>query len=202
MSTGTEVREFRKVLRHELEAIRGQWGWLLALGIVLVVVGMLAIGVPLLTSLAVALTIGALLVVGGIAQLIGAFWTRDWSGFFLMLLMGLLYLVVGLLFLRAPGETLIVLTLLLACSLIVSGVFRIVGSLSYRFPHWGWVFFGGILNLVLGILILLEWPFSGLWVIGLFVGIDMIFNGWTWIMLALSLKRLPTPGTATTAPVA
>lgn len=193
MSTGTEFREVRRVLRHELEVIRGQWVWLLVLGIVLVVAGTLAIGAPLVASLATAMVIGALLLVGGAAQCVGSFWTRDWSGFFLMLLMGVLYIVVGLLFLNRPVSALEALTLLLACSLMVSGVFRIVGSLTQRFPHWGWIFFGGVLDLVLGILIWQQWPFSGFWVIGLFVGIDMIFNGWTWIMLALRLKNLPRP---------
>jgi uncharacterized membrane protein HdeD (DUF308 family) len=82
---------------------------------------------------------------------------------------------------------------------MVGGVFRIVGSLMYRFPQWGWVLFGGVLNLLLGILIWQQWPFSGFWVIGLFVGIDMIFNGWIWVMLALRLKSLPkltTPAAA------
>ena len=88
---------------------------------------------------------------GGVAQLVGSFWTRDWSGFFLMFLMGVLYIVVGLLFLERPVSALEALTLLLACSLIVSGIFRIVGSLMSRFPQWGWVFVGGVINLVLGI---------------------------------------------------
>jgi uncharacterized membrane protein HdeD (DUF308 family) len=199
MSTGTEFREIRRAVRHELEAIRGQWAWLLGLGIVLVVVGTLAIGIPLVASLATALFIGSLLLVGGIAECIGSFWTRDWSGFFLMLLMGILYIVVGLLFLNRPVTALETLTLLLACSLLVSGVFRIVGSLMYRFPHWGWILFGGVLNLVLGLLIWQQWPVSAFWVIGLFVGIDMIYSGWTWIMLALRLKSLPRAAT-TTAP--
>jgi uncharacterized membrane protein HdeD (DUF308 family) len=179
-------------MRHELEAIRGQWVWLLVLGIVLAVVGTLAIGAPFIASLAATMTLGALLVVGGITQLVGSFWTRDWSGFFLMLLMGLLYVVVGLLFFNRPVSALEALTLLLACSLMVSGVFRIVGSLTYRFPNWGWIFLGGLLNLVLGVMIWQQWPSSGFWVIGLFVGIDMIFNGWTWIMLALRLRQLPS----------
>jgi uncharacterized membrane protein HdeD (DUF308 family) len=199
MSTGLELGGIRHILRHELEVIRGKWLWLMILGFVLVVVGMLAIGAPFIASLATALTIGVLLIMGGVAELVGAFWTRDWSGFFLMLLMGVLYVVVGLLFVHHPGVALAALTLLLACSLIVSGTFRIVGSLMYRFPHWGWVLVGGVLNLVLGLLIWQQWPDSKLWVLGLFVGIDMIFSGWTWIMLALRLKTLPSfrsPATA------
>src|SRR5262249_7680133 len=88
MSTPAEVRMARRVLRHELESIRGNWGWILALGIILIVGGTLAIAMPLAASLGSALAFGALFLVGGIAQLVGAFWTRDWSGFFLTLLMG------------------------------------------------------------------------------------------------------------------
>jgi len=199
MNSNMDFSEVRRVLRHELVAIQGQWAWLLALGIVLVVVGTIAIGMPLLTTLATALTIGVLLLLGGVAQLVGTFWTRNWSGFFLMLLMGVLYVVLGLLFVREPIQAAEALTLLLACTLMVSGVFRITGSLIHRFPQWGWIFFGGVLNLALGIVIWLQWPFSGFWVIGLFVGIDILFSGWTWIMLALRLKNLPGPRTTTMA---
>ncbi|QEH39138.1 acid-resistance membrane protein [Aquisphaera giovannonii] len=197
----------RRVLRHELEAIRGNWPWLLALGIVLVVVGTLAIGAPLLASLATSLTIGVFLLIGGGAQLVGAFWTRDWSGFFLVLLMGVLYAVLGLLFIRQPVQAAAALTLLVACALMVGGLFRIIGALTYRFPHWGWVLLGGLLNLFLGILIWMEWPGSALWVIGLFVGIDMLFTGWTWIMLSLRLRGIaarhpPHPSTTATPPPA
>jgi len=199
MSTPAEVRLARRVLRHELEAIRGNWGWLLALGIVLVVVGTSAVAAPWVASLASAVAFGVLLLMGGIAQLVGAFWTRDWSGFFLSLLMGVLYVVLGLLFLRDPGDALLAMTLLLACVLMVGGLFRIIGSLMYQFPHWGWVLIGGIINLVLGILIWQQWPVSGLWVIGLFVGIDLIFTGWTWVMLAFAIKNLRPPTSASHA---
>jgi uncharacterized membrane protein HdeD (DUF308 family) len=195
MSTPAEVRLARRVLRHELEAIRGNWGWILALGIILIVVGTIAVAMPFVASLATAVAFGALLLVGGIAQLVGAFWTRDWSGFFLSLLMGVLYLVLGVLFLRDPGDALLAMTLLLACVLMVGGLFRIIGSLMYQFPHWGWILAGGIINLILGILIWQQWPVSGLWVIGLFVGIDLIFTGWTWVMLALAVKDLRRPST-------
>jgi uncharacterized membrane protein HdeD (DUF308 family) len=190
VSTPAEVRLSRRVLRHELEAIRGNWGWILALGIVLVVVGTIAVAMPFIASLASAVAFGVLLLMGGIAQLVGAFWTRDWSGFFLSLLIGVLYVVLGLMFLRDPGDALLAMTLLLACVLLVGGLFRIIGSLMYQFPHWGWVLVGGIINFVLGILIWQQWPVSGLWVIGLFVGIDLIFTGWTWVMLAFAVKNL------------
>jgi uncharacterized membrane protein HdeD (DUF308 family) len=189
MSTPAEVRLARRVLRHELEAIRAHWVWFLVLGITLIIIGTIAVGMPFVASLATAVAFGALLLVGGIAQLTGAFWTRDWSGFLLSLLMGVLYAVLGLFFMRDPGDALLAMTLLLACALIIGGLFRIIGSAMYRFPHWGWVFVGGIINLALGVMIWRQWPVSGLWVIGLFVGIDLIFTGWTWVMLALAVRK-------------
>jgi uncharacterized membrane protein HdeD (DUF308 family) len=190
MSTPAEVRVARRVLRHELEAIRGTWSWILALGIILIVVGTIAVAMPVVAGLATAVTFGALLLMGGIAQLVGAFWTRDWSGFFLSLLMGVLYVVVGLLFLRAPLKAEMAMTVLLACVLMVGGLFRIIGSLMFQFPHWGWTLAGGAINLILGILIWQQWPEASLIVIGLFVGIDLIFTGWIWVMLSLALKNL------------
>jgi uncharacterized membrane protein HdeD (DUF308 family) len=205
MSTPAEVRLARRVLRHELEAIRGNWGWVLALGIILIVVGTLAIGMPFVASLASIALLSSLLIVGGIAQLVGAFWTRDWSGFFLSLLMGILYLVTGVVFIRHPANALAAVTLLLACALMVSGLFRIIGSLMYRFPQWGWTLLGGVINLLLGIYIYIMWPLDSFIILGLFVGIDMIFTGWTWVMLALAVKdlgRRPATGGAAPSPAA
>ena len=179
----------RRVLRHELEVIRANWGWFLALGIILIIVGTGAVTMPIVAGLATAVTFGALLLLGGTAQLVGAFWTRDWSGFFLSLLMGVLYVVLGLLFLSAPLKAEEAMTLFLACVLLVGGLFRIFASLMYQFPHWGWTLLGGAINLTLGILIWRQLPEAALWVIGLFVGIDMIFTGWTWVMLALAVKK-------------
>jgi uncharacterized membrane protein HdeD (DUF308 family) len=196
MSTPAEVRLARRVLRHELEAIRGNWAWFVALGAILIIVGTIAVGMPILSTLASAVVFGSLLLLGGIAQLVGAFWTRDWSGFFISLLMGVLYVVLGLMFLRQPIEAIEAMTLFLACALMVGGLFRIIGSLMYQFPHWGWTLVGGVINLTLGIMIWQQWPAASLWVIGLFIGIDLIFTGWTWVVLALSVKKLGPRGTA------
>ncbi len=193
MSTLPET-PLRRELRHGLESLRGQWGWFLALGIALVVLGVIAISVPAILTITTVMFFGVLLLIGGLAESIGAFWSRDWSGFFLKLLEGVFYLVLGLLFVTNPGASAAAATLLIAAFLIVGGIIRIVGALSYRFPGWAWPLFSGIMSVVLGVLIWAQWPFSGLWVIGLFVGIEMIFNGWWWIMLALAVRKLPRPG--------
>jgi uncharacterized membrane protein HdeD (DUF308 family) len=79
---------------------------------------------------------------------------------------------------------------------MVEGVFNIVAALSYRFAAWGWPLVSGIIDVILGVMIWMEWPASALWVIGLFVGINLIFRGLNWIGLGLALKSLPRPSTA------
>jgi uncharacterized membrane protein HdeD (DUF308 family) len=178
-------------LRHGLHALRANWFWFVLLGILLFVLGFIALGSVVIASLATALTIGMLILLGGIAEMVGAFWCRGWSGFFLHLLSGVLSIVIGLLFLRAPVDALFALTLLVAFFLMVGGIFKIVAALSYRFGAWGWPLASGILDLILGVLIWQELPTSALWVIGMFLGIHLMFRGVHWIALGLALRRIP-----------
>lgn len=193
----TTTYERRSVadLRHDLTALRGNGLWFVLLGVALIILGIVALWALWVASLATALAIGALLLAGGAAEVVGAFWCRGWSGFFLHLLSGVLSLVVGGLFLRAPVDAVLALTLLLACLLMVGGIFKIVAALGYRFGAWGWPLLSGVIDLILGILIWLEWPASALWVIGLFVGISLIFRGFNWVGLGLALRTLPRAGT-------
>src|SRR5215475_3945787 len=185
----------RPELRHELSALRGNWSWFVLVGVVLLVLGTVALGAVMIASLAAAVAIGVLLLLGGAAEVVGAFWCRCWSGFFLELLSGVLSIVVGLLFLRAPGGALAALTLLVACFLMVGGIFKVVAAMAYRFAAWGWSLAGGIIDVILGVLIWQGWPASSLWVIGLFVGINLIFRGFNWIALGLALHSPPRPET-------
>src|SRR5262245_51476980 len=91
-----------RVIRHELQAIRGQWIWLVALGIALIVLGTIMLGFPVISTLATVTALGALILVGGVIECVGAFWCRDWSGFFFALLAGILGVVVGLMLLGNP----------------------------------------------------------------------------------------------------
>jgi uncharacterized membrane protein HdeD (DUF308 family) len=115
-----------------------------------------------------------------------------WSGLFLSLLLGILYIITGLLCIANPRMAAITLTLWIAALCFVIGLFKMITSLMLRFEHWGWVFFNGLITFILGALIYANWPVSGLWVIGLFIGIDLILAGWTWVLLSLGLhKSLP-----------
>jgi uncharacterized membrane protein HdeD (DUF308 family) len=182
-------------LRHDLTALRGNWLWFVVLGIALIVLGFIALGSVVIASLATAFIIGLLLLLGGVSEIIGAFWCRGWSGYFLHLLSGVLSIIIGVLFLRAPVDALLALTLLLACLLMVGGVFKIIAALSNRFAAWGWPLVSGLIDLILGVMIWSEWPASALWVIGLFVGISLVFRGANWIGLGLALRGLRGPGT-------
>ena len=186
-------------LRHGLNALRGHWLWFVLLGVALIVLGVIALGAVVIASLATAVAIGAILLVGGVAETTGAFWCRGWSGIFFHLLSGVLSIVIGALFLRAPVDALLALTLLLSCLLFVGGIFKIIAALTYRFAAWGWPLLSGIIDVILGVMIWREWPASALWVIGLFVGINLLFRGFNWIALGLSLRALPYPATAAPA---
>lgn len=181
---GLYARNFASV-----EQLRKQWNWFLLLGILLIILGVLAIGSSTVVTVASMVFLGALLLIGGVVQLGYSFTTRLWSGFFLSLLAGILYGVVGLVLIVHPLAGALSLTLLLAVFWIVSGIFRMIGSLATRFDHWGWVFFSGLVSLVLGIMIWSGWPETGLWVFGLFIGIDLIVYGWFWVMLALAARN-------------
>src|SRR5262245_8202935 len=183
------------------DELRRYWGWYLALGIVLIVLGTIAIGSTFVMTIASVFLFGWLLIIGGVMEAIHAFWHKRWAGFFLDLLTSILYIVAGWMMVTNPGESALFLTLIIAMFLVFEGVFRIVSALTARYPHWGWVLFNGIISLILGISIWRRWPYSGLWVIGLFVGIEMLLNGWSLVMLGLIAHKLPEEARAPRGPL-
>lgn len=180
-----------RVIRYELQAIRGNWLWLVILGIALIVLGTLMLSFPVIATLATVAVLGALILVGGVAESIGAFWCRDWGGFFFALLAGILGIVVGLMLLGNPIQGGATLTILLASFLLVGGVFKVGAAVAHRFGSWGWLLLSGVIDVLLGLLIWREFPMSGLTIIGLLVGISTIFRGVWWLMLGFSLRRIP-----------
>jgi uncharacterized membrane protein HdeD (DUF308 family) len=186
------ARPFAGVFAAGLHELRRNWGWFLLLGIALIILGLVALSATFIATIATVLVLGWILVIDGVFQAAMAFWSRQWSGFFLHVLAGVLALIVGFLMLSKPVAAGLTLTLLLAVFFFVSGFFRILASLIMQFPSWPWVLLSGVINVVLGALIWSEWPESGLWVIGLFVGIDMIFCGWSYVIFALTVRRLPS----------
>jgi uncharacterized membrane protein HdeD (DUF308 family) len=182
------------LVTHELHSLRNQWWCFLLLGIALVVLGSICIIEPLVPSLASVVVLGFLLMAAGIAQIVSAFWAGKWSGMLFHMLIGVLYAVVGYMIVDAPVINMVMITKFIAIFLIVSGVFRIVSAMVVRFHDWGWVVLNGGVTLLLGIMINRQLPEAALWVVGMFVGIEMLLNGWAWVMLALGLRSLAKAG--------
>ena len=180
-----------RLCNHELKHLKSQWWWFLLLGILLVLCGTVAIAYPPITSIGVVVLLGALLIVGGLATVISSLWAGKWSAMLLQLLVGILYIVAGMAITDAPAESTVLLTMLIAAFFIVVGVFRIAAALIIKFPLWGWALLNGVVTLLLGVIIYRNFPGSAFWIIGLLVGIEMLLNGWTWIMLSLQVRRIP-----------
>jgi uncharacterized membrane protein HdeD (DUF308 family) len=173
---------------HELHPLRNQWWCFLLLGMALLVLGSFCIIDPFVPTLASVVFLGFLLLAAGITQIVSAFWAGKWSGMLIHMLIGVLYVVVGYMVVDAPVVNMVLITKFIAIFLIVSGAFRIISALVVRFQDWGWVLLNGCVTLLLGIIINRQLPEAALWVIGLFIGIEMIFNGGAWVMLALGLR--------------
>jgi uncharacterized membrane protein HdeD (DUF308 family) len=140
-------------------------------------------------TIAVQVMLGWLLVISGIGEAIHAFMAQGWRGFLLELLSAVLYLGVGVLLLVNPLEGALALTFVVAVFLLVEGIFKIITALRVRDHRgWGWLLASGIVSVILGVLIWAQWPASGLWVIGLLVGIQLLFTGWSLVMLALAAR--------------
>ena len=176
------------VLTDELIGIRKNWGWFLALGIVQIIAGTLAVGFAFSATLASVVTLGVLLLIAAAAQMAAAILAREWDGFFLFLLLAFLYGVAGFLTLRHPLLAAEGLTLMLAALLLVVGLFRIAVALIHHIPSWGWLLLNGVVTVLLGLAIWQQWPESGLWAVGMLVGIELIVNGVTWSVLAVGVR--------------
>ncbi|MDB6020583.1 MAG: uncharacterized protein JWQ04_440 [Pedosphaera sp.] len=182
------------------DGIKKHMALFIALGVALIVLGSVAIIAAVATTLISVMVFGWLLLIGGIIQSVHSFWVRPWSGLLLQLLIGILNIIVGLLIVANPGASALALTLLMAAFFTVGGVFRIVTAADEHFPGRGWALLSGLINILLGILIWAQWPSSAFWVIGMFIGIDLIFTGWWFIALATLARRLTGPTTTTASP--
>ena len=162
-------------------------GWFITLAIVFIITGTLAIMVPQYASLALELILGWLFLFSGLFQIFHSFGSKSWGSWGWRFFGGLIYAGAGVVLLAYPLRGLITLTLILAILLTAQGVFRII--MSFRMRHqnqWGWVLISGLLALALGLMIYFKWPASSLYILGLFAGIDLIFSGWTMLMLGMA----------------
>ncbi len=170
--------------------IINNWGWFLAFGIALVLLGILAIARSVAATVVSMLFFGWLLLIAAGIEIAQAIMVGKWAGLFQHWLSAVLFGVLGALIIWRPLVTAEILTLLMGSFFVVAGLFQLITPFVVSLPEWGWHALNGVITLVLGILILAQWPVSGLWVIGLFLGIELIFFGGAWIALALRLRAV------------
>jgi uncharacterized membrane protein HdeD (DUF308 family) len=174
-----------------LQTVHAHRGLFTVLGIVLVVLGACAFLAAFAFTLAAVFALGCILVVAGIVQIVQAFRSHLHGKSSWVALAGALYILAGVLLMYRPMLGALSVTLILAGFLLVSGVVRMAHAFSMKeFKNWGLLAAGGVIDVVLGVLIFAQWPVSAMWVLGLFLGIDMIFQGIAWITLANSPKLI------------
>src|SRR6202051_3204888 len=162
-------------------------------GVSLIILGMLAVGSAVLAAVAVNPFISWLLVLAGVVHLTVAFHTREASSLIWRVLVGLAYLFFGVYLIMHPALGVASLTLVLASLFLVEGVLNIVLFFKMR-PAGGssWVLVDGIITLLLGLMIYMQWPSSSAWAIGVLVGVSMIISGVTRVMLSLAVRKVTT----------
>jgi uncharacterized membrane protein HdeD (DUF308 family) len=175
---------------YQAEMLRRFWRVLLLLGIGLVLLGLTALSCMSLAKDVAIWYLGIVLVVSGIANISYGWQARGWEGAYLSMLAGVVDLGIGLLMFLETEKVAVIITLLLAMFLFINGLFRILAAVSLRFPSWPWALATGALAMLLGVAIWRRWPLDADYVIGLFLGIDLLARGWVLIMLGLAVRPL------------
>jgi len=174
------------------EPLRAKSGWIVALGIVYVIAGAVALSSVIMATVVSVLLVGIMQIVAGIAEVISALQVKSWGKFVLWLLLGALYVVAGIMTFENPLLAAKLLTLLLGASLIASGIVKIVLAFNMKAgSSWGVVVFAGLITLLVGLVIVARWPVNSLYILGLFLAIDLIFSGVGWISIGLGLRPRP-----------
>ena len=175
----------------DVAPLRAKWGWIVALGVVYVVAGFIALGSVVMATVASVLVVGVMMIVAGVAELINAFQIKSWGKFLVWALLGVLYIVAGFVTFENPLFAAALLTLFLGFSLVASGIVRIFLAFSMtREMPWILVVLSGVITLLLGVIILAHWPVNSIYILGLFLGIDLIMAGVGWIGMGFGLNRV------------
>ncbi len=162
------------------------WVWYSLLGILLVILGTIGASYSVAITAVAMLWVGVIVIIAAIIEFIYAFSARGWSGLVLQLLLSLITLLIGIFIIAYPLKASVVFTLFIAIYLIVAGILRIIFAFNIReFNIWWIILIGGLISLILGILILVHWPVSGLWVFGLFVCVEIVVTGISMIFMSL-----------------
>jgi len=175
-----------------MDEARHNWGWVLTLGILLFILGLFATSAAITTTMLTVLVIGVLLLLSGVFEVASAFRNARYGGFWMHLFMGILDLVCGSLLIAYPGAGALTMTLILAIFFLVGGAMQFISALMINLPNGGWAVLSGLVDIMLGIFLLSSWPVSGLWFLGLAVGIGLIFRGAWWAAFALAARKMTT----------
>ncbi len=177
--------------RDDVPVMKESWGWLLLIGIVFLIGGLLAFAAPITASLVVALYVGIALVIAGLFGIAHAFRVREWSGFIWLLLVGVVMVLGGGAIAFNPVAGALTLTWVLSIVLVAKGVFQIIAGLRWR-PRsgWGWLVAAGIVAMLAGALIIAAWPFSGVTAPGFIAGVSLVMSGASYVAMALMARRL------------
>ena len=180
-------------LGEGLTALRHKWGWIVALGIISMIAGVIALGSVVWATAWAVLIIGVMLVMEGVSEIVAAFNVKSWGKFAFWVLLGLLYVAAGIICFWRPFEAATILTLFLGAALVVGGVVRMFLAWHMREAGkpWGWVVVSGIISVLLGLIIVAKWPYSAFYTLGIFMGVDLLFIGSGWLAVGLALKRRP-----------
>lgn len=162
------------------------WKWSLGIGIAMLVIGFIAMGNLIVATAASIYLVGVVMLVGGVLQLIHGFRQHQRKAFWII--SGLLYAIAGIFAISNPFAFSSVLTLWLGIVLIFVGISRLL-SIPSSVPGRGCMLFSSILTLLLGLVLVLGWPANSLWVIGMFLAFDLVFQGWSYLLLGLALKN-------------
>ena len=180
-------------LAEGLKVLRAKWGWIVALGVVFLIAGFIAVGSAVAATASAVMIIGIMMIMGGVAEIVAAFSVKGWGKFAVWMLLGLLYVGAGFIAIMNPFAAATILTLMLGAALVAGGVLRIFLAFSMKSAGkpWGWVVVSGLVTLLLGVMIIAQWPASSFFVLGIFLGIDLIFIGSGWVTMGLALKNRP-----------
>src|SRR5436190_4670811 len=181
-------------LGEGIRALRAKWGWLVAFGVISMIAGVIALASVVMATASAVIIVGFMMLMAGAAELVAAFNAKDWQHRILWLLLGALYVFAGLVCLQNPFEAATLLTLMLGIALIVGGLLRIfLATQMKQGTPWVWVVLSGIITVLLGLMIVAKWPASSFYVLGIFLGVDLLIMGSSWLSIGLALKRHARP---------
>ncbi|MDJ0706025.1 MAG: HdeD family acid-resistance protein [Leptolyngbyaceae cyanobacterium MO_188.B28] len=170
-----------------MNILQERFGWTISLGILMIILGILAIAQPHFSTQAVARWLGWIFIVGGIGQLIHVFQTHRVGPLMLKLGLSILYVIAGGLLLQHTVESVLFITLVAGILFLIEGISRVILSFQLKaVPNWWWMLGDGVVTLILGIFIASQWPSAALWVIGLLVGIGLLIDGLSTIMFSMA----------------